>query len=179
MMSSRIRSGAFYAIPYLALALWADLPPDPVVLGPSLVLCAGLIWISVVDWASFIIPDTASLGLCLAGLVTVCLLDPTYMPEHVLAAAGLGGLLWAVSEGFYRLRGYEGLGLGDAKLMAAAGLWLGLADGLAVLLLSCLTALAFVLSCHVIRLESAGEPLPFGPFIALSFWFTWLYGAPI
>ena len=68
-----------------------------------------------------------------------------------------------------RLRGREGLGLGDVKLIAAAALWVGPFGISWLVLAACVSALAMVLA-----MQLAGQPLdratrlPFGPHIALG-----------
>jgi len=75
------------------------------------------------------------------------------------------------------LRGREGLGQGDAKLLAAAGAWLGAYALPQVILVAALAALlaaaALRLSGREIRALSA---LPFGPFLAVAIWALWLFG---
>jgi leader peptidase (prepilin peptidase)/N-methyltransferase len=78
---------------------------------------------------------------------------------------------------YRRLRGVEGLGLGDAKLLAAAGAWLGPAGLPSTMLIACAAALA-----HAALLARGGSgvgwrtPIPLGPALALGFWITWLHG---
>ena len=66
----------------------------------------------------------------------------------------------------------EGLGLGDAKLFAASGTWLGLPLLPYVLLIAALGGLAWAL------IARAQGRLAFGPWIALGFWCVWLARGP-
>lgn len=64
--------------------------------------------------------------LLLAGLVLHLVTDRENLPLYLLASAlGFSLSLWAVARLYRALRGFDGLGLGDAKLLAAAGAWLG------------------------------------------------------
>ena len=74
---------------------------------------------------------------------------------------------------YRRLRGREGMGLGDAKLLGAAGAWVGWQGLAGVLLIAAVTGLA---TAVVLRRTSLSDALPFGPFLALGIWLTWLYG---
>ena len=117
------------------------------------------------------LPDALTLPLILAGLFGTWWLEPDRATEHALAAA-LGWLAFRlVAMGYRRLRGRDGLGEGDAKLLAALGAWTGL-DGLpGVVLGAALVGLAAVL---VLRLRGwsigAGTAIPFGPCLALAGW---------
>jgi leader peptidase (prepilin peptidase)/N-methyltransferase len=92
------------------------------------------------------------------------------------AAAGYLSLL-TIAALYRRLRRREGLGGGDAKLLAAAGSWLGIAALPQAILLAALSALllAGCLRLAGIRL-TAQSALPFGPFLALATWVLWLAG---
>jgi len=99
------------------------------------------------------------------------------LTEHALGAA-LGYLSLRVVASLYRaLRGREGLGRGDAKLLAASGAWLGAGALPQVVLGAAVTGLfaAGCLRLAGIRLH-AGSALPFGPFLALATWLVWLFG---
>ena len=78
---------------------------------------------------------------------------------------------------YERLRSRPGLGLGDAKLLAAAGAWLGLEALPSVLLVATGTAL-FCVGMAVLlgKRITATSRIPFGPFLATAFWIVWLYG---
>lgn len=146
----------------------------------SLALAAGLIAASIVDMRRFFIPDTASLGLVLAGLAAVAWFRPENLGAHALTAALWYLLLAAISELYLRWRGRDGLGLGDAKLMAAAGAWLGPEGSAAVLLYAAIGGIIAVAGFLARRGFRVPEPdrigIAFGPFIALSIWIVWLYG---
>ena len=74
------------------------------------------------------------------------------------------------------LRGREGLGAGDAKLLAAAGAWLGLAPLPWVVLLAAGAGLVVALVWALAGTRiSAGTAIPFGPWLALVMWLLWLY----
>lgn len=141
-------------------ALWA-------VSGAGWVLLA-LAWIDA-EW--MLLPDVLTLPLLLAGLAVTWWFDADDLSEHA-AAAGLGWFaLWAVAAIYRRVRGRDGLGEGDAKLLGALGAWVG-AAGLADVLLG--AALAGLGWAGLLRLRgramSATTALPFGPFLALAGW---------
>lgn len=140
-------------------------------------------WLLVAGWIdqeTMLLPDSLTLPLLVAGLAAAATLDPDSLTDRLLAAA-LGYLLLFGTARLYRaLRGREGLGLGDAKLLAALGAWLGLATLPLVLLLAALVGLCIALGLHLAgRRVSAQTAIPFGPCLALAGWLAWAYGEPI
>ena len=85
--------------------------------------------------------------------------------DAVLGAIAASGLLWLVAEGYFRARGREGMGLGDVKMMAMAGAFLGLQRALLTILLGSL--LGSLIGMAVIALWRKGRDLelPFGTFL--------------
>jgi leader peptidase (prepilin peptidase) / N-methyltransferase len=85
--------------------------------------------------------------------------------DALIGAAAASGLLWIVAEGYFRLRGREGMGLGDVKMMAMAGAFLGLQRALLTVLLGSL--LGSLIGAAVIALRHKGRDfeLPFGTFL--------------
>ena len=137
----------------------------------SLGLAAALLAIAVVDLRTRRIPDGLSLPLIAAGVVWALWFGHRPWPAHVIGAlvgyaslAGFGAL-------YFRLRGREGLGLGDAKLFAAAGAWLGWQKLPLVLLVGSLGGLLYAV---LLRRRDANEPIAFGPWLALGTWLAWL-----
>jgi leader peptidase (prepilin peptidase) / N-methyltransferase len=141
------------------------------------VLALALAVLSAIDLSTYRLPDLVTLPLAAFGLVaTPLLLEAS--PWWRIASAALGFALMSGAALLYtKLRGRPGLGLGDAKLLAAAGAWLG-AEGLpSVLLWACGSAiLALLLRAWRTGALSAEARVPFGPFLAFGTWLVWLYG---
>jgi len=137
-------------------------------------------WLLALGWIdlrSWLLPDVLTLPLIIVGLAVTVALDPDRLTQHA-AGAALGYLGLAAIAALYRAaRGREGLGGGDAKLLAASGAWLGTAALPPVILLAALSALAAAgcLRLAGIRLGRYSA-LPFGPFLAFSTWAFWLSG---
>ncbi|MEQ9608585.1 MAG: A24 family peptidase, partial [Kiloniellaceae bacterium] len=178
------RLGTFYLLIELAalgVAVWALLAVPAPLVWPTAALGWVLLALAVIDAKHFILPDVLTLPLIPAGLAVAWWLDPDQILHHAIGAAagflGFAGLAWA----YEKLRGREGLGLGDAKLLAAAGAWVSWTGLGSVLLWAAPIALVVSLAAGVIHGtlsdKLAGRSaLPFGPFLALGFWLTWLYG---
>jgi leader peptidase (prepilin peptidase) / N-methyltransferase len=131
-------------------------------------------WIDLRTW---LLPDVLTLPLVVLGLLAALALDPEDLADRA-AAAAVGYLtLRTIGWVYERLRGREGLGQGDAKLLAAAGAWLGTAALPQVILLAAASALlsAAALGLAGTRLR-AHTAIPFGPFLALATWPIWLFG---
>jgi leader peptidase (prepilin peptidase) / N-methyltransferase len=133
-----------------------------------------LAWIDIRSW---LLPDLLTLPLVLAGLAAAAVFDPGQLTDRSCAAA-LGYVSLTAIAALYRaLRHREGLGRGDAKLLAAAGAWVGTAALPQVIFFAALSGLvaAGCLRLAGVRLR-AQSALPFGPFLALATWVLWLCG---
>ena len=179
--------------------LWAALAVAPAMLGVlvfsvvalpaklALVACLlgwAMLAIAVVDARRFMIPDVLSLPAIPAGLLASgWLLEPGVVDlvriDHVIGMLAGGISLWLVRALYFRVRGREGLGLGDVKLAAAAGAWIGW-QGLAdVILLAAVGALSLTIALAIVRGKelSAAARIPFGCFLAPSIWLVWALAA--
>lgn len=145
-----------------------------------------LLLIAVVDGEHFWIPDILTGPLFVVGLMAAVLLYPAGISQalpHALygpligAAAGFGSL-WLLAT-FYRLvRKREGLGGGDPILFGAIGAWVGWSALPTVLLYASLSGLGVALFKLILRKPvSATDALPFGVFLAIGGWLTYLYGS--
>jgi leader peptidase (prepilin peptidase)/N-methyltransferase len=131
-----------------------------------------LAWI---DIRHGIIPDwlnatIAGLGLSkavvaggvLAGLDAVC------------EGAAIGVVFWLLRRLYFAFRKIQGLGLGDVKFLAAAGLWIGVAGLPILLVVATLTALACAgVMQFTGRQLTAQTSMSFGPFLAIGLLFAW------
>ena len=150
----------------------------------SCLLGWAMLAIAVVDARRFIIPDVLSLPTIPAGLLASGrLLEPSadglVRIDHVIGmlAGGLG--LWLVRAAYFRVRRREGLGLGDVKLAAAGGAWIGWQSLSDAILLAAALALSLVIALALVRGRelSAAAKIPFGCFLAPSIWLVWALAA--
>jgi leader peptidase (prepilin peptidase)/N-methyltransferase len=143
-------------------------------------LAALMLAIAVSDAERYLIPNE----LTGAAMALALLRAGTIGPD-----AGWQGPLWAgfraacvalpllgLMAGYRRWRGREGLGLGDVKLTAVAGAWLGWVTITAVVELAALAAIgAYLLAAARRRQPLKGTAvLPFGAFLAPAIWIGWL-----
>jgi leader peptidase (prepilin peptidase) / N-methyltransferase len=129
-------------------------------------------WIDARHW---LLPDLLTLPLVIVGLAAALAFEPGGLTDRAFGAA-VGYLALRFLADLYRkLRGRDGLGEGDAKLLAAAGAWVG-ASGLPQVIL--IAALAGLVAAAGLRLAgirlTAASALPFGPFLAFATWLVWL-----
>src|ERR1700685_700935 len=99
--------------------------------------------------------------------------------DAILGAAVGGGLLWLVSEAYFKLRGREGMGLGDVKMMLMAGAFLGAKRTLLTILAG--SPLGSVLGVAIIlaRRKDADYELPFGTFLGAGALLVVFFGTPL
>ena len=99
--------------------------------------------------------------------------------DALLGATVGGGLLWLVSEAYFRLRGREGMGFGDVKMMLMAGAFLGVKRTLLTImggsLLGSILGIAFILS----RRKDSDYELPFGTFLGFAAILAVFFGTPL
>jgi leader peptidase (prepilin peptidase) / N-methyltransferase len=161
----------------VVVVLWAmtAVPGDMVWL--TAILGWVLLALAAMDLREFVLADALTLPLIAAGLGAAWWLSPASWPWHILGAAAGFALMLAAAWGYKAVRGRDGLGFGDAKLMAAAGAWTGIEGVGAVLLYGALTGLALVLGLRLAgRAIDAATPIPLGAGIAAGLWLVWLYG---
>jgi leader peptidase (prepilin peptidase) / N-methyltransferase len=136
---------------------------DPAQLALGLVFVAMLAAITLTDLERQIIPNSILLVGAVAGLTLVVATDPASLPERLVAAAGAGGLLLIIGLAYPR-----GMGMGDVKLVAVMGLYLGTAVAPA-LFVGVFAGTIVGLTLMAARGSGEGKlKVPFGPFLALG-----------
>lgn len=135
-----------------------------------------LAWAAVVDIDRFILPDFLTLGLMAGGIVVAATQGQGVLIDHAIGLAAGYLFLVLVEVGYRALRKRDGLGRGDAKLLGAAGAWLGWSPLALVLLFASLAGLAAALvsGLRARKLDGA-QVIAFGPFIALGFWAAYTF----
>ena len=133
-----------------------------IVLG--LVLVAVLVPIALIDFEHRIIPNKITLPAAVAALAIGAALDLRGVPEQLIAAAGAGGFLLAFALAYPR-----GMGMGDVKLAAVLGLFLGRSAAVAILVGVLTATLVGAGVMARIGVEKGRKTaVPFGPFLALG-----------
>jgi leader peptidase (prepilin peptidase)/N-methyltransferase len=136
-----------------------------------------LLTLAVIDARNRFLPDVLTLPLILGGLAVAALIDVASVYEHALAAAIGFSAFWLIARGYRVMRGREGLGLGDAKFLAAAGAWVSWQGLPGVVFIGAASALAVALTRIAACATAVGEQrIPFGTYLCLSTWLVWLYG---
>jgi len=141
-----------------------------VTIGSLVLLCLASLLLAVTDLRCGIIPNWLNLAIAVAGLGRAALLGG-FAAALAAACEGLivGAVLWLLRYLFFRWRNYHGLGLGDVKLVAASGIWIGVAGVPVQLLIASMSALLAAgllrFGGHTMTRQSS---LPFGPFLALG-----------
>ncbi|HVS99134.1 MAG TPA: prepilin peptidase [Solirubrobacterales bacterium] len=146
---------------FAATALVYRHEPGEAVLG--CVFVTMLAAITLTDLEQRLIPNKILLWGSLVGVAVAAVADPGGFPERAIAAAAGGGLMFLVVLAYPK-----GMGLGDVKLVAAMGLFLGRALAPAVLI--ALLAGSVVGIAMIVRhgSEARKRAIPFGPFLALG-----------
>jgi leader peptidase (prepilin peptidase)/N-methyltransferase len=141
------------------IVLWND--AGEIAIG--LVFIAMLVAITLTDLEQQIIPNRILAPAAIVGLALVVATDPSSIPERAISAAAAGGVLFVAALAYPR-----GMGLGDVKLAAVMGLFLG--RNVAAALLMALLA-GSVVGFAIIAREGSDarkRAIPFGPFLALG-----------
>lgn len=169
---------AVTALAAAGVSIWAA-PGATGAFGAALALL--MLAIAVVDQRRFTIPNELTAAAAALGLVYAAVAEPHAMAEAVGLSAvrgvALALMFLGLREAYRRLRGREGMGLGDVKLAGAGGVWLAWPAIPIALEIAALSALAALALGHVLgrRRVHAATRLPFGLFLAPAIWLAWLF----
>ena len=176
----------------LSWLLWRRMVPDAdsmdpanlTAFGVSLVFVCMLLTQAYIDIRHFIIPDSLSIYAVPVGIMAAVLQEsmgvtgaPTWQQSVMGAVAG-GGTLGLVMVVFLVVRRKEGMGMGDVKLLAMIGAFLGAWPAIPfVIFVSSVIGALVGLPMALLRKDSLGMALPYGPFLALAA-ILWLLHGP-
>jgi leader peptidase (prepilin peptidase) / N-methyltransferase len=173
--STGLRLPWYFAGAGVLLVSLAVAPGVEGLLGGALGLC--MLGVAATDARRFVVPDALSGGAFALGLIRSVMTDPDV--ESLLIAlsraALAAGLLLLIRVAYRRLRGRDGLGLGDVKLAAAAGAWLSMPVLPVAVEFAAVTALiSYVFrQRRLMRVIRGASRVPFGAFFALAIWLGW------
>jgi leader peptidase (prepilin peptidase)/N-methyltransferase len=149
--------GVLYAA--TVLVLWGD--AGDVALG--LVFVTMLMAVTLTDLEQRIIPNKILLVGAVLAVAIAAAADPGSLPERLIAAAAAGGLLFLVALAYPR-----GMGLGDVKLAAVMGLFLGRDVGPAILAALIAGSAVGLATIAIEGADARKKAIAFGPFLALG-----------
>ena len=147
-------------------------------LAARLVFAAALIVLVAIDLEHQLLPNVITLPGIVCGLVFALVLPPGIIDALLGAALG-GGVLFAIAEGYYRLRGEEGMGMGDVKMLAMIGAFLGWQLTLLTLVLGSFAGSLAGILILATRRGTMKAALPFGTFLAIGAAIASLVGEPL
>jgi leader peptidase (prepilin peptidase)/N-methyltransferase len=138
---------------------------------PLCLLCAAL---ALTDIRRGIIPNGVNLSIAGLGLLKAIVTTGAWAAlELGCEAAGVGLVFWLLRRCYFVLRKTQGLGLGDVKLLAAAGTWIGIVGLPTLLLVATVAALMAAGGLQLAgRAMTRQSSLPFGPFLAIGLLLT-------
>jgi len=153
-------------------------------LGSGLALL--MLGIAVADARHFVIPDALTASALILGTASAGLdVDGTgvlpAIAEAVLRGTALAISFGVVRAAYYRWRRRHGIGIGDIKLAAVAGVWLTWTSMAIAVELAALTAVASLIltQCHRGKPLRRSTRLPFGLYFAPAIWLVWLLQAAV
>lgn len=134
-----------------------------------------LLALGTIDLRHFWLPDRLTIILAIVGLCTTIIVPPALADRLIGAVSGFGAL-FVIAWGYARLRGKEGMGGGDPKLLGAIGLWLGWRALPVLLLCASLLGLLVALCLWCVGRDiHRDQPMPFGTLLAVAAWPLWLW----
>ena len=147
-------------------------------LAVRLLFVAAMIVLFAIDIQHRILPNIITLPGVAVGVAASFLFEPGWLASLIGVAAG-GGALWAVGEAYFRIRGEEGMGMGDVKMLAMIGAFLGWQLMLVTLLIASLTGSVFGGAMILLNRGSMKYALPLGSFLAAGALIATHVGQPL
>jgi leader peptidase (prepilin peptidase)/N-methyltransferase len=137
---------------------------------PRALLIVMLLYLAYIDLRTFRLPDAITIPLAAFGLLFNCSpkLGFTDFSNAVLGAILGYVFLWSLNRVYRWVKKQNALGMGDAKLLATLGAWLGLSSIPSILLIASITGLIGGLFWLKLQKQSLQSAFPFGPFLAIA-----------
>jgi len=141
---------------------------------------AALIAITFIDLRHKIIPDTLSLpGIAVGFAFSLLPSSPLSWTDSLIGIVLGGGFLLLVGIAFEKITGREGMGMGDVKMLAMIGAWMGWKSLLFIVLLASLAGSVIGGAMLLLSRRGARARIPFGPFLALGTLLYFFFGGEL
>jgi leader peptidase (prepilin peptidase)/N-methyltransferase len=148
----------------LCALAWRSYGPTPLLVSRAVFGC-GLLLLFTVDFERHQLPNAVTLPGVAIGLAFSFVTEPGWLASSIGTVAG-GGILWIMSEVSRRLRGEAGVGMGDVKMLAMIGAFIGWKLMLVAFMVALLSASTTSIGLMATRRGAAPRMLPFGTFLA-------------
>ena len=137
-----------------------------------MILAFVFIIVFFIDLKHYIIPNILTFPLMILGFVksfdpNLNSLFPNYLNSLIGGIFGYG-IIWSIIFFYKQIKNKEGMGLGDAKLLAAIGFWFGWISIPFVIFSSSIVALILVIPSLLNKSRKFSSQIPFGPFIIIG-----------
>ncbi|HKY22293.1 MAG TPA: prepilin peptidase [Vicinamibacterales bacterium] len=139
----------------------------PPLLYARIVFACAMIVLFVIDLEHRILPDRITLPGIVLGFLLSFFLPPGWLSSAIGIVVG-GGSLWLMGEAYFRIRGEEGMGFGDVKMLAMIGAFLGWKLTLLTLILSSFIGSIVGVGMIALKRGDMKYALPFGTFLAVA-----------
>jgi leader peptidase (prepilin peptidase)/N-methyltransferase len=147
-------------------------------LAVRLLFACAMIVLFVIDLQHRILPNVITVPGVVVGFAVSLWLPPGWLSSSLGLLLG-GGVLFLIGEVYYRTRGVEGMGMGDVKMLAMIGAFLGWPLMLLTLILATFSGAIVGLAMIVSGRGGAKAALPFGTFLAVGALVSAVVGQPI
>ena len=175
----RCRISARYPVVEIVTAVvWvlvAGMTPPGWLLASRLVLATALIALFMIDLEHQLLPNVITLPGIAVGFAFSFLAPPGPVNSLIGILVG-GGTLYAIAAGYYWLRKEEGMGMGDVKMLAMIGAFLGWRAVLLTLVLASFAGSVIGVAILAVQRGNLRYALPFGTFLALGTMIAMLFG---
>ncbi|HFE48207.1 MAG TPA: prepilin peptidase, partial [Chromatiaceae bacterium] len=138
-----------------------------------------LVALAMIDLDTQLLPDQITLPFLWLGLFFNLFGVFTDLQSAVIGAIAGYLVLWVVFQLFRLLTGKEGMGFGDFKLLALFGAWFGWQMLPQIILIASVVGAVSGLGLILLRRHEQGNPIPFGPYLAVAGWIALLWGQQI
>ncbi|MEL1135163.1 prepilin peptidase [Desulfitobacterium sp. THU1] len=138
----------------------------------NLYFLSTLLVLAGIDWDTYRLPDMFTLPLLVIGIVTGFVLPHGPLGwESLGTALGVGGVFWLIAW-YYP----EGMGLGDVKLIAGLGAFLGVPEIFIALFIASFVGSIVGLIMISFQMKTFRDQIPFGPYLVLGAWIAFFWG---
>ncbi len=140
-----------------------------------------LLYVAWIDFHRFLIPNRFTYPMIILGLSVNSLSPLPWCDAHLAWLGAIFGyfFLWIINHVYKRVRSHHGLGMGDAKLLAGLGAWLGIHSALWILVLAAFCGIFGGLLWLRYQKLPPNHPFPFGPFLAFAGIIEILWTSPL